>query len=120
MLRVISQPGSAYPRLFLDGVRVKAWIEHSPSLCGSADWTLWYEHQGRLARGKCQLRLEIEGKLRSWLLRQCGVPLGTLTYEELRLVAEGKIHEALRLHAHGIDALMPYRAPPTIPHVSAA
>ena len=41
-------------------------------------------------------------------------------HKELRLVAEGKIREALRLHAEGIDALMPYRAPPTIPHVSAA
>ena len=87
MLRVISQPGSAYPRLFLDGVRVKAWIEHSPSLQDRSDWTLWYEHSGRLARGKCQLRLLIESKLRSWLLEVCGVPLHTLTYEELRLIA---------------------------------
>jgi hypothetical protein len=38
----------------------------------------------------------------------------------LRLVAEGKIREALRLHAHGIEALMPRPASPPIPHVSAA
>ncbi len=120
MLRVISQPGSAYPRLYLDCVPVKAWIEHSPWRYGSTDWQLWYEREGRLARGKCQLRLEIESKLRSWLLRRCRVPLNTLSYEELRLVAEGKIREALRLHAQGIEALMPRPVPPPIPPVTAA
>ena len=74
---------------------------------------------GRLARGKCQLRLEIESKLKAWLLQRCGVPLSTLSYEELRLVAEGKIREALRLHAHEIDILMPRTAPSPISHVSA-
>ena len=118
MLRVVPNPAVTYPRIHVDGVPVKAWIEHKPWRYGSTDWQLWFERGGRLARGKCQLRLEIESKLRSWLLRQCGVPLGTLSYEELRLVAEGKIREALRLHAHGIDILIPRSFPPPIPNVS--
>ena len=73
---------------------------------GSLDWTLWFERQGRYARGKCQLRLEIDSRLRSWLLRECKLPLYTLSYAELRLIAEGKSHEARHIHVHGIDTLM--------------
>ena len=62
---------------------------------------LWFESGGRLARGKCQLRLEIESKLKAWLLQRCGVPLSTLSYEELRLVAEGRTRDALRLMRTG-------------------
>ena len=39
------------------------------------------------------MEVEIESKLRSWVLRQCGVPLFTLSYEELRLITEGKIRD---------------------------
>ena len=35
-----------------------------------------------------------------------GLPLHTLTYTELRLIAEGKIHEAHRLHIRGHDTFM--------------
>ena len=55
---------------------------------------------------KCPLRLEVESRLRSWLLRVSGMPLHTLTYTELRLITEGKIAEARRLHVRGIDTLM--------------
>jgi hypothetical protein len=120
MLRIVSNPGGAYPRLYIDGVLVKAWIEHKPWQYGSTDWMLWFEHRGQLARGKCQLRFEIESKLKAWLLRQCGVPLSTLSYDELRLIAEGKTREALRLRAHGIDTYMPRPQTPPTPHVSAA
>ena len=47
-----------------------------------------------MTSAKCPLRLEIESRLRSWLLRVSGMPLHTLTYIELRLVTEGKIPEA--------------------------
>ena len=101
MLRVAPNSGAAFPRIHIDGVPVRAWIERKPWRYGSTDWQLWFERRSRLARGKCQLRLEIESKLKAWLLQRCGIPLGTLSYEELRLVAEGKIQEALRVHAHG-------------------
>jgi hypothetical protein len=39
-------------------------------------------------------------------LKECGVPLVTLTYEELRLIAEGKVREAMRIHVRGHDTLM--------------
>ena len=35
-----------------------------------------------------------------------GLPLHTLTYTELRLITEGKISEAKRLHVRGHDILM--------------
>jgi hypothetical protein len=94
----LSPTPSSHPRLCLRGAPTTAWIEYHPTFKGALDWTLWFERQGHYARGKCQLRLLIESKLRSWLLQQCGVPLFTLTYEELRLIAEGKIPEAKRLH----------------------
>jgi hypothetical protein len=102
----ISSTTSSHPRLFLRGVPTTAWIEYHPTFKSSLDWTLWFERQGRFAHGKCQLRLLIESKLRSWLLQECGVPLFTLTYEELRLIAEGKVRDALRLHVRGHDTLM--------------
>jgi hypothetical protein len=102
----ISPTTSSHPRLFLRGVPTTAWIEYHPTFKSSLDWTLWFERQGRYARGKCQLRLLIESKLRSWLLQECGVPLHTLTYEELRLIVEGKVRDALRIHVRGQDTLM--------------
>lgn len=117
MLEIATTP-SHHPRLLLRGVPATAWIEYEPRLKGSLDWTLWFVRQGRYARGKCQLRLEIESKLRSWLLRECRVRLHTLSYEELRLIAEGKVREALRVHARGLDTAM--RRPETgpIPYAS--
>ena len=115
MLRILSSPGAAYPRIHIDGVPVKAWIEHKPWQYGSTDWQLWFERGGRLARGKCQLRLEIESKLKAWLLQRCGVPLSTLSYEELHLIAGGKVPEALRLHARGLNTLTPQVDKPAHP-----
>jgi hypothetical protein len=43
-------------------VPTTAWIEYHPTFKSSLDWTLWFERQGRYARGKCQLRLLIESK----------------------------------------------------------
>ncbi len=59
-----------------------------------------------MTSAKCPLRLEIESRLRSWLLRVSGLPLHTLTYTELRLITEGKIAEAHRIHVCGRDILM--------------
>jgi hypothetical protein len=119
MLRAATNLRSAYPRLFIDGVPVKAWIEHKPWQYGSTDWTLWYERRGQLARGKCQLRLEIESRLRAWLLRHQRVPLSTLSFEELRLIAEGQSREALQVRTRSHDPLH-HRAETLVPHVSAA
>ena len=52
---------------------------------------------------------EIESRLRSWLLRELKIPLSTLSYTELRLIAEGKREEARRLHARGLNTLTPPR-----------
>jgi hypothetical protein len=114
----VSSTLSHHPRLLLRGAPAPAWIAHQPGVPkGALDWTLWFERDGRNARGKCQLRLLIESKLRSWLLRECGVPLHALMYEELRLIAEGKIREAKRLHVRGHDTLM--HRPETAPVPSA-
>lgn len=109
MLRIDSTTSGAYPHIHIVEAPAKAWIEHQAWRYGSTDWTLWYERQGRLARGKCQLRLEIESRLRAWLLDCYRIPLATLSFEELRLIAEGKAQEARRLHKRCSDVLMPRR-----------
>jgi hypothetical protein len=118
MLRIESALGGGYPRICIDGMPAKAWIEHQAWRYGSTDWTLWYERQGRLARGKCQLRVEIESRLRAWLMRHHRVPLATLSYEELRLIAEGQAPEVRRLHAYNADTLMPRSDTPRGPYLS--
>ena len=118
MLRIEPTASSDHPRIHIDGVLVKAWIEHQAWRHGSTDWTLWYERDGRLARGKCQLQLEIESRLRAWLLRRRHAPLATLSFDELRLIADGKAGEARRIHARGIDGLMHRLETPAIPRLS--
>jgi hypothetical protein len=93
-----------------------AWIEHKPWRYGHADWQLWIERDQRVTRGKCPPRLEIESRLRSWLLRECKLPLYTLSYDELRLIAEGRHEEARRIHARGLDTLMHRTDTPPIPY----
>jgi hypothetical protein len=84
-----------------------AWIEYVPDApSGSLDWILYFKRQGRTARGKCQLSLLIESKLRAWLLEVCGLPLHTLSFDQLLLIAQGKECEAKRLHVRGHDTLM--------------
>jgi hypothetical protein len=82
------------------------------------DWQLWVERNGRMTSAKCPLRLEIESRLRSCLLRVSGMPLHTLTYTQLRLITEGKIAAARRLHVRGHDTLMHRPETPTIPRAS--
>jgi hypothetical protein len=106
MLHIDPAIMTAYPRLHLQGVRVPAWIEHRSWHLRGIDWQLWIERNGTPTRAMCQLRLEVESRLRSWLLRVSGMPLHTLTYTELRLIAEGKIPAAKRLHVRGRDTLI--------------
>jgi hypothetical protein len=106
MLQIDPDIMTGYPRLHLQGVRVTAWIDHRSWHLRGVDWQLWIERNGRMTSAKCPLRLEIESRLRSWLLRVSGMPLHTLTYTELRLITEGKIAEAKRLHVRGHDILM--------------
>jgi hypothetical protein len=106
MLKIDLSIQTPYPRLLLQGVRGPAWIEHRSWHLRGVDWQLWIERKGRMTCAKCPLRLEIESRLRSWLLRVSGMPLHTLTYTELRLITEGKIPEARRLHVRGHDTLM--------------
>ena len=106
MLEAIPNPGTSFSRLRtrqrVYRGWVEAWIVHqNPERAGGIDWELWIERNGKLSRAKCQLRLEVESLLRSWLLRHCRVPLSTLSYDELRLIAEGKVREALRAHVRG-------------------
>ena len=121
MLQIAPTARNEFPRLFIRGVPATAWIQRKLPPHRGTDWMLWFERQGRQAHGKCPLRLEIESRLRSWLLREFKMPLSTLSYEELRLIAEGKGSEARRIHAHGLDILMPPRRETSpIPHISAA
>src|SRR4051794_23687436 len=117
MLQIDPAIQTAYPRLHLQGVKAAAWIEHRSWHLRGVDWQLWIERQGRMTSAKYPLRLEIESRLRSWLLRVSGMPLHTLTYTELRLITEGKIAEAKRLRVRGQDILM--HRPETAPIPSA-
>ena len=118
MLQVASTPFKTYPRLNLQGVRATAWIEHRSWHLRGVDWQLWIERKGRMTSAKCPLRLEIESRLRSWLLRVSGMPLNTLTYTQLRLITEGNISEARRLHVRGHGTLMPRLDTPPLPHAA--
>jgi hypothetical protein len=118
MLQIDPAIMTGYPRLHLQGVRAKAWIDHKSWHLRGIDWQLWVERNGRMTSAKCPLRLEIESRLRSWLLRVSGLPLNTLTYTELRLITEGKIPEARRLHVRGHDTLMHRCDPSPVPHAS--
>jgi hypothetical protein len=125
MLEAVHNLGSSFPRLCMlqrvDQTWIEAWIVHkTPDRVGGIDWELWVKRNGAFSRSKCQLRLAVESRLRSWLLRECGMPLNTLTYIELRLIAEGKRQEARRIHARGIDTLTHRFETPPIPHISAA
>jgi hypothetical protein len=97
---------TGYPRLHLRGVQSTAFIDHRSWHLRGCDWQLWVERNGKMTSAKCPLRLEIESRLRSWLLRVSGMPLHTLTYTQLRLITEGKIAAAKRLHVRGHDILM--------------
>jgi hypothetical protein len=103
MLQIDPAIMTAYPRLHLRGVRAPAWIDHRSWHLRGIDWQLWVERRGRMTSAKCPLRLEAESRLRSWLLRVSGMPLHTLTYTQLRLITEGKIADARRLHIRGHD-----------------
>jgi hypothetical protein len=123
MLEAIPNPGTAFPRLRscrrVYRKWVEAWIVHKePDRAGGIDWQLWIERKGRMTTAKCPLRLEIESRLRSWLLRVSGMPLNTLTFTQLRLITEGKISEARRLHVRGLDTLMHRLGTTPIPTIS--
>jgi hypothetical protein len=120
MLHIDPAIQTAYPRLHLQGVRAAAWIDHKSWHLRGVDWQLWIERKGRMTSAKCPLRLEIESRLRSWLLRVSGMPLHTLTYTELRLITEGNIAAAKRLHVRGHDTLMHRTETAPTPYVSAA
>jgi hypothetical protein len=106
MLQIDRTIMTSYPRLHLQGMRAPAWIEHRSRHLRGIDWQLWVERNGRMTSAKCPIRLEVESRLRSWLLRVSGMPLHTLTYTQLRLITEGKIAEAKRLHVRGHDTLL--------------
>ena len=116
MLHIDPALQNPYPHLHLRGVQSTAWIEHRSWHLRGCDWQLWIERKGRMTSAKCPLRLEIESRLRSWLLRVSGLPLHTFTYTELRLITEAKIAKARRLHARGRDTLVPRPETAPIPY----
>jgi hypothetical protein len=118
MLQIDPAIMTGYPRLHLRGVRATAWIDHRSWHLRGIDWQLWVERKGKMTSAKCPVRLEIESLLRSWLLRVSGLPLNTLTYTQLRLITEGKITEARRIHIRGHDILMHRPDTPRIPYAS--
>lgn len=81
--------------------RAEAWIAPRLWRYGSTDWDIWVVRNGTPSRAQCQLHLEVESLLRSWLIRKYHVPLRRLSYEELRGIAEGKAREVLSAQFHG-------------------
>jgi hypothetical protein len=52
------------------------------------DWALFVKRHGQPAFSrKCPLRLEIESRLRAWMLRTYRRPLASFSYRELRAIA---------------------------------
>src|SRR4051794_8169282 len=79
----------------------RAWIEHYPKLSENLerlgeipDWRLWVEYHGKPSLSKSPTRLLIESQLRAWVLRQSKRCLVTLTFDELKRLAQGLITPA--------------------------
>ena len=74
----------------------RAWIEHYPRLGDNLerlgeipDWRLWVERDGKPSLSKSPTRLLIESQLRAWVLRQSKRCLATLSFDELKRLAQG-------------------------------
>ncbi len=50
---------------------------------------MWVERQGKPSLAKSPTRLFIESQLRAWVLRQSKRCLATLTFDELKRLAQG-------------------------------
>jgi hypothetical protein len=76
----------------------RAWIEHYPRLSGELqrlgeipDWRLWLHEPGKApSLSKSPTRLLIESQLRAWVLRQSKRCLVTLSFNELKRLAQGR------------------------------
>lgn len=104
MLVVSLAHGRALPRLNIRGVPVTAWIEPRVGGPGMADWTLWVERHGRPSCAKTPTRLEIESRLRAWLLRRYHRPLATLSFARLRQIAEAEVARRLKPRTAGRES----------------
>jgi hypothetical protein len=71
-------------------VPIVAWIARNPWPRTGPDWQLWFVRNGVALTGKCQLRLEIESRLRAWLLRRYHRPLATMSFADLCAIAEAE------------------------------
>jgi hypothetical protein len=77
--------------LFIRQKLCEAWISPSPSVRpGASDWLLWIRRGDCPSLAKCQLRLEIESRLRAWLLQRFHRRLSELSFAELWAIAQGK------------------------------
>ena len=87
-------------RLYILVPRGEAWIARVPRRSPEerCNWRLWVRHGSGIPprTGKSPLQLEIESRLRAWLLRRYRRPLFTLTFEELCTLAEREGRAALR------------------------
>ena len=62
---------------------IEAWIFYKPpDRAGGIDWDLWIKRNGTFSGGNPSYGSR-SSLLRSWLLRECRVPLSTLTYTGL-------------------------------------
>ena len=86
------QPGNTYSeRIFIRSPRpgVVCWISYksiyNPEML---DWELFVKRRNEpVFSRKCPLRLEVESRLRAWMLRVHRRPLASLRYAQLRAVA---------------------------------
>ena len=85
-------------RLHIRFPGVEAWISQIPRRHPDqkVNWQIWVRHKpGLSARtGKSPLRLEIESRLRAWLLRRYKRCLRTLDFAELCAIAEREARAA--------------------------
>jgi hypothetical protein len=106
MLEVVRQPSPAPCRILVRNVPAQVWIAKKPWRYGSTDWELWVLRDEMPSRARGQLRLEIQSRLRAWLLRRYHLRLLTLSFDELRRIAKGEgtqvAREHLRCHGDGL------------------
>ncbi len=98
MLEIARQPSPTACRLIVQNVPAQVWITKKPWRYGSPDWEFWIVRDGAPVRARGQFRLEIQSRLRAWLLQRYHLRLLTLSFDELLRVAKGDGRSVARDH----------------------
>ena len=85
MLTRWEDPQTGEIRLYVR--HAEAWISPEVPTGAGGGWVLWVRHGRAYTTAPCQRRLEVESRLRAWLLRRYRRRLADLSFTELAAIA---------------------------------